>query len=157
MKEILQVAIQMQHHAIYPSLACISYLGTIDIKLEDIIVRILHVQVLLQLLGSKLHLSADVYITAGLTPAAADILSLATPGSLLGLPTAGIKAFLLPTLGWSLAGYLTFPTLLIRHRSNGREHVVLFGTHKAIGFAVNTQKTQERLLVVGPVTGGTVS
>ena len=113
MKEILQVAIQVQYHTIHPSLACISYLGTIDIKLEDIIVRILHVQILLQLLGSKLHLTTDVYITAGLSPAAADILSLATPGSLLSLPTAGIKAFLLPTVSRSLAGYLTFPTLLI--------------------------------------------
>ena len=86
MEQILQVAIEMQHDAVHPRLACIGYFFAVDIKLEDIIVRILHIHILLQLLGGKFNLAADVDIAAGTSPAAVDVLALTAPGSLFCLP-----------------------------------------------------------------------
>ena len=158
MKKVLQVTLEMQHNAVHPGLACVGHLGAIDVEFKHIIVRILHIQVLLQLLGCQFHLSADIDVAALTAKATvADVLAFCSPGSLLGAPFGIVEVFLLPTIGRLLVGYFSFPALFVRHGGNGSEHIVLLGTHETVSCSVHTQKTQDGFFVVGPVTSGSVS
>ncbi len=156
-EECLQRVGDMQHHVVHPCLAGRSHLRAVHIEFEHVIVRILQVEVLLQLLGSQVHLATDIDVTALALPPAADVVqALGAPGSLLGMPLGSIEILGLPPIALYLAGDHALPTFLISHRSDGAQDILLLGTQETVNLSIHTEHTQQGHLLVGPVTCRTI-
>ena len=157
MEMLLEVGIKVQHHVVHPGLACGCHLLSVDIELEHIVVGILQIEVGSQLLGTEFHLSADIDIASLTAPLIAHIIqAIASPGSLLLLPSGHAGAFGGPSISLHLMGDKAFPALLIGHGGYALEHILLRATHKAIGGAIHSEESQNGLLGIGPVACGAV-
>ena len=76
-EKVLDLAIHMQHDAIHPGLACLGYAGAIDKELEHIVVRVLQIEVLVELVGCQLYGAAHVDVAVLGIPNGIDVLQVA--------------------------------------------------------------------------------
>ena len=113
LEEFLQVAVEMQLHALAPSLAGVSHLGAVDVYLEHVVMRIHEVEVVLEVLCRNVNHTTHVEVGVGLAPASAHIVEVGRAESCLTVfPRAVVEAFLLPSCTGIGACVLCLPSLL---------------------------------------------
>ena len=62
-EQAFQGVIEMQCHVVNPRETCVHHLRSVDVEFKHIIVGILQIKVLLQLVGSKLHIATDIDVS----------------------------------------------------------------------------------------------
>ena len=156
MQQRFQLAVQVQLHALYPSLAGVGHLGAVDIQLKDIVMAIDDIQVFLQVAGLQVDGTAHVEVTVQVAPMCVDeAQSVTAPCSLAALPSVSLEVGLLPAALLHLTGVVGLPCFLVGHRGYGLQHGTL-GTHPPVHLTIYTQQSLQGFLIISPVASGAI-
>ena len=120
LQKALQVAVEVEHHTVDPSLARVGHLGAVDVEFEHIVVAVLQVEVFLEVSIAEGDVATDVDVAALTSPAAADVVAFAAPGSLFCAPCAVVEGRSGPAFAvLRVADDFAFPCLFVGHWGNG--------------------------------------
>ena len=151
---------QAMRLALQPRLAGSNDAASVDEEFEDVVVRELYPQLLLQVVGCEVYAAPDIDIAVLRIPgvAAVGILVGCAPSSIFRCPRAVVEVGGRPACaGLTVVVDLRRPPALAgRHRCDGLQQIGALAAHEAIGLSVDAQQSVHRLLGVAPVTCGAV-
>ena len=127
----------------------------IDVHLADVVVRVYYPEVILQVFGCEVDVSADIDVGGAPGSRYVVVLAFRAKGSVSGLPSSLYLVLLIPVVARVCVFHLAYPASLVAHRCDGFKCGTPLCSHETVCSAVHAQESVHGLDLVVPMACGT--